>query len=46
MAATRAMHKPVIGWDAMLVHSFKAKEMFYDQTISAESGLGRSPITH
>jgi hypothetical protein len=35
MAATRAMHKPVIGWDAMLVHSFKAKEMFYDQTISA-----------
>ena len=34
MAATRAMHKPVIGWDSMLVHSFKAKEMFYDRTIS------------
>lgn len=33
MVGIRAMHKPVIGWDAMLVHSFKAKEMFYDQSI-------------
>lgn len=33
MVGIRAMHKPVIGWDSMLVHSFKAKEMFYDQTI-------------
>ncbi|MEW6684315.1 MAG: hypothetical protein AB1451_15570 [Nitrospirota bacterium] len=29
-----AMDKPVMGWDAVAIHSLRAKAMFYDQTIA------------
>ncbi|MEO5656033.1 MAG: hypothetical protein ABIO65_02690, partial [Nitrospiria bacterium] len=37
MVLDRAMSKPVLGWDAFIVHALRAKAMYYDQTISAST---------
>ncbi len=37
LATWRAMGKPMMGWDAFIVHSFRAKVLYYDQTWSSES---------